>query len=435
MSNLLKNGTYSIINQITGLVVALATGIIIARNLGPEGKGSVYLVTQTASLMSVFFSFGIGPSLLYHLKKDKISKETAFFLVLAHLILTNLILVTAYLLFKDPLLNLLNTKFSELYLIVIGVLISFNMSANLFGNILMRDSMGINRWALISSFSSLIYLIGLVIFIILFRFGLEGVFFALFISLTVNVLSLIHQIGRVRIRSLAFEFSLLGSIARYGLGIFSTAMFLTSLYRVDIFLVNSLLSVSELGVYSVAVNLSELLLIVPVAMGVVLFPYLSSLKGSEQNMTVALTSRLSFLLGIGGSVLVVLIGYPFIKFVFGEQFLNAYNSTLLLLPGLIAMTMNLALNNYAAAIGKPLVGGVLFAFGASVNVVLNLIFLKEFGINGAAFFSSVSYIITTYGFVLFVSSKSGLDKLELVIPQKSDLVFVKGKVSSFIFSK
>ena len=99
------------------------------------------------------------------------------------------------------------------------------------------------------------------------------------------------------------------------------------------------------------------------------------------------------------------------------------------------MTINYALNNYTAAIGRPFVGGALFFFGALVNVVLNINFLKEFGINGAAVFSSISYITTTYGFVLFVSSKNGISKRELVIPKKSDVVYLKDRVFSFICSK
>jgi O-antigen/teichoic acid export membrane protein len=190
-----------------------------------------------------------------------------------------------------------------------------------------------------------------------------------------------------------------------------------------------MLSVSELGIYSASVSVSELLLLVPSAIGLALFPHLISSEHEARVQAMCKIGRMSLILGVVGSIFLVVVAYPFIILVFGVKFSRAFVPTLLLLPGLVAMTLNYAYSNYLFSIGKPFVAAKIFAIGLISNIVLNWTLLKTYGINGAAFFSSLTYTLTTIGFILVILKNDKTLKLkDIIIPNNDDVKYILRKI-------
>jgi O-antigen/teichoic acid export membrane protein len=419
------NVSFSILNNFFTLFVSIASGMIIARLLGPEGKGKLYLITQIISFGAIFFTLGLGSSLLFNLRQKKITKNKAISFSITYLIFMLLLLFILFNFLKLKSSFLLENNLPQEFAFYGFLLIFTNLIINFFNFILMNSESGVKTWSKISMFANSIYLILIFSLVYFYSNGIKGVLIALFITTIIKVVLLFKSNFSKGFQFSFLTFKELILIFKYALGIFVANLFLTSVYRIDTFFVNYFLSSSELGIYSVSVNLSELLLLVPSAIGVALFPHLTSLKKEERKYSMGKIGRLSLVLGIVCSSGIIILGYPFIILVYGEEFIGAYIPVLFLQPGLIAMTLNFAYANYLNSVGKPKIGGIIFAFGLLINVILNFFFLKETGIVGAAIFSSLTYILITISFlfsILFIHKDLKLKNI--LIPNKDDFKYI-----------
>lgn len=403
--------------------------MIIARILGPEGKGTFFLISQMVSIGAVFFAMGIGPSILFFLKKKKLTKNEAITISIFYSLFVMLILSLTFLFFKNILREYLNNTISEQMLLIAFVLMIINLLANFWSYIIMNNETGVKTWSIISVVGSIMYLTFLIILVFSFSEGVKGALYALLIGVFTKVLVLMRFVFIKKVSFKIVSIKTMKEIYKYALGIFIGNLFLTGVYRIDVFFVNNMLSVNDLGLYSVSVNLSELLLLVPSAIGVALFPHLTGLDKKEQVITMSKIGRLSTILGVIGSLGLIVIAYPFILIVFGDKFIPAFVPSLFLLPGLVAMTLNYAYANYLNSIGKPFIAAKIFTVGILVNIILNTLFLKTLGIKGAAIFSSITYCIITTGFILAILKENkGIRFKDIILPNKEDYKYLTMKI-------
>ena len=433
MSNILTDSSYSIANNVISFLVSIITGMIIAKVLGPEGKGSFFLVSQIVSIGAVFFSLGVGPAILFSLKRGNLTKYEGVSFSIIHTIIVVVLMVLFFVLFREDVVSYLNNSISQHMLVLSIILISANILLGILGYVIMDDSEGVKLWSIISSGGNLLYSLLLAILVLKMQLGVIGALSSLLLALIVKLIILLRVVIS---QGLAFTlvpcFKLL-HIYKYGLGIFIGNLFLTSVYRIDIFFVNNILSIKDLGIYSAAVNISELILLVPSALGVALFPHLSGLEEREQIIAIGKIGRLSTLLALFSALGLALITYPFIIIVFGVKFKASFLPTLLLLPGLACMTLNIAYSNFLSSTGKPFKSAKIFTAGILLNVGLNLLFLKPLGIEGAAIFSSISYCMITGGFILvLVRDNAELKWHDIVVPRREDILYMKEKIKNLL---
>ena len=431
MSKISENSFFSIVNNIINLSVSIFSGMIIAKTLGPEGKGTFFLVSQIISIGAVLFSVGIGPSILFFLKKKILTKNEAFTICILYSLFIVIIFAFLYGFFKTHFVVYLKNTITEQMLFNALILIVLNLLTNFFGYIIMDTESGVKRWSIISSVGNIIYLVLLFFLVYKFSEGVMGAIYALMFAVFIKVLVLVRYVFVEKVSFKITPTDKVKKIITYALGIFIGNLFLTGVYRIDIFFVNNMLSVKELGLYSASVNISELLLLIPSAIGVALFPHLSGLERKEQTFVMAKTGRLSTILGVVGSLGLVIIAYPFILIVFGDKFIDSFVPALFLLPGLVAMTLNYAYSNYLNSIGKPYIAAKIFTVGIIINVVLNTLFLKAFGIKGAAIFSSITYCIITTGFIFSILKENKELKLkDIIIPNQEDYKYILIKIKN-----
>lgn len=431
MSKLLSNSITSILNNFIQLFVSLGSGFLIARILGTEGKGEVYLLTQFSSFIQVFFLFGLGVSLLYYLKIKVISYNQSVTFAVFFNIFIIAILFILIIVFPNILFEILGKeiKTNKILLTIITALL--NIFCGFIGYIEMYKDNGVKKWSIISLLSNVIYIIFLFFLIFIKPFGVEGALLALLFSTLIKAAFLCIP----TLRRFVFEplkLTIIAQIFTYGFGAFISNLFLTSVFRIDVFFLNNYVSLSEIGLYSVSVNVSELLLLVPNALGLVLFPHLSGLESQELLNTMSKIGRLSFILGLIGCIGLAIFGYPFILTIFGSKFTKAFVPLLLLLPGLMAMTLNYSYSNFFTSTGQSYVPAKCFGLGLAVNLLSNFIFIPKFGIIAASVTSSITYIIITLCFIFIIRKKYKLDYGVYIFPSKDDFMYLIDKTKGFI---
>ena len=190
--------------------------------------------------------------------------------------------------------------------------------------------------------------------------------------------------------------------------------FMTSLYQVDVILLQPLSGSSEAGIYKSALVIAEFLWFVPHAAQLVLLHSMSELWASDD--TAAISERVSTITRytlLFTTLLVVglaSLAEPFIRLYYGPEFVAAVLPLLLLLPGTLGFALTRPILSTSQASGqiRPLV--IATGTAATINLVLNLLLIPFYGIVGAAIATSVGYG-SMFVFHVITARRIGFDPL------------------------
>jgi len=203
-------------------------------------------------------------------------------------------------------------------------------------------------------------------------------------------------------------------------------------YRLDILMVQAFRSSAEVGYYSISASLVEMMWYLPVAVGFVVFPRTAAGRGSaDRAAETAVLMRWTFAaLGLFAIFVVVAID-PLINIAFGGAYLPAADSARLLMPGALMMSVYMVLGSYLIGAGR--LRSLMFASvtGAAVNILLNLIMIPKYGINGAAVDTTISYAVTGLLVVRVFVGKTGIRMKDIFLPSLAE---VRGRLRALISS-
>ena len=426
---IIRDGGYMMASNVILTITSLATGVITARLLGPEGRGELYLVIQFATYASIFLTFGLGSSYQYHLSKKICSHIT----VVAHMIVQlfiSLMLVCIIYYYSPEITSIFQwTNLERSVQFMASIAIMTNIAILFSSYILVAMPQGVKINSIIGVITSLIYLMALLILVWLLDLGSIGAVTAYVLSLIARLVPIISIIMKGIWSNLKFQW--LGPsrvLFKYGLASFLSNLMISSVMRIDVFILGSMAGAGAVGIYSVAVAFAELALMLPSALGTSLFTHLPSSTLSDQRKIVAMSSRIIIFLTLLIGLVLAIISYPLVIMLMGDKFSDAIIPLCLLVPGLIAMSVNYVFSNYFAANGQPLLGAACFGCGLLVNVVINILLIPVLKIEGAAIASSVSYVVISMIFLIILKCQYGFNINELLLINNSDLNLIKVKI-------
>lgn len=388
-SELTKKATETIGTR--GIVMALgfAMSVVVARILGPEGRGLFFVATTVGAVGVQFGNLGLHASNTYFVAKDPtlLPKLLGNSLVIG-LLIGLLISTVLFLSFQlVPSLAPLTGNLLNLALLWIPVGLSYLLLQNLL--------LGVHR---IRSFNfvelgSKLFVVAL--FLILVVKGVTSVevyFFAAFIGLLVSVIWALKVLLNVSSNAIETGFSLLREHLSYGFKAYAGAFFAFVVLRSDILVIQHLLGATETGFYSISVALIDVIYMLPATVGAIVFPRLSSMSNPTEKWKSA--RQISVVIMIGMlmiTLLFALVGDQVIVFLYGNEFAPAIEPFYWLLPGVLFLGINTIYMNYFASIGMPWVTVFSPLIAATINVWLNFIWIPQYGIIAAAVSSSLAY--------------------------------------------
>ena len=173
--------------------------------------------------------------------------------------------------------------------------------------------------------------------------------------------------------------------------------------RFDILVLSLLAPLATVGYYAVAQTVAEIVLIVPQSFGWVVLPMVAA--GEAYRAAPAL--RLVGTLGVLGVLAVAILGPALIVVGFGSDFRSALTPFFILLPGIWMLGMANICGSVLSGKKRPGTGSVLAGGAALATLVLDLALIPPFGIVGAAVAASVAY--TFYGICSLVLVSRALD--------------------------
>lgn len=428
----LANITYNFGAQAICLILGLISNMVVARLLGPEGKGIIALLFNYISISVIILMFGMSEGNVYYLSKGSYPQSVILSTNIYHTIFMSLIFFAISLSLKDVLLtNILkgvNTRYFFLsFLIFPFQFIYLHLITLLQGHKRLKDY----------SISAVFRSVAMVIFQIIFIpiWGVVGGLSAIILStLGVNTINLIKLLKT----DISLKFPNISFVKKsLFFGIKSQIGLLLNFFerRLDYFIINIFLDPIQVGYYSVAVVLAEIPWYFPNAVGTVIFPEITSKKKNDAYQYVALITRNTIAITIIILIVVGLCASPAIKLIFGNRFLASVSSLLILLPGILGLAINRVICAGFSGTGRPELGTLTVVFSSITTVILDFLLIPSMGINGAALASTISYFTSaTVGLIIFhkISKIKLADTLFFKIADlKQYSVFVK-RIKEFI---
>jgi O-antigen/teichoic acid export membrane protein len=193
----------------------------------------------------------------------------------------------------------------------------------------------------------------------------------------------------------------------FGLGLRSYAGTVLSflVIRLDLLLVNGYLGPRQAGFYSVAVVIAQAMYLMPVAVGLNILP--RSARGSSPASTAQVFRVVTIVYGFM-CLLAGLLADPLVHLAFGSRFGPSVRMVYWLLPGIFSLGLLVILSSHFAGRGYPWPAALIWAGGLVFNVVANMILLPAFGTYMASVVSSVTYIgVLALHIRLFIAASDG----------------------------
>jgi O-antigen/teichoic acid export membrane protein len=179
--------------------------------------------------------------------------------------------------------------------------------------------------------------------------------------------------------------------------------------KIDQVMLRWMVGPSEVGVYSVAVNFSEVWYFLPTALALSVYPTLIDQKTRDGELywrTVQRTLDLLFLIALLVAIAVTLVANPVITLLYGSAFSKAGPILSIHIWAGIFVFMRALFSKLILIEPDMLVFSLLtHAAGALVNVVLNIFLIPRYGGPGAAVSTLISYATSSYA-SLYLSART-----------------------------
>jgi O-antigen/teichoic acid export membrane protein len=178
----------------------------------------------------------------------------------------------------------------------------------------------------------------------------------------------------------------------YGARAYTAALLAYLIVRSDMLLVNAMRGAADAGIYSIAVQISDLIYLLPMSIGMVLFPRLARHGKGDPVFALKVTRHTAFLLFLLCAAAAVL-ARPAVELLYGPAFVPAVRALWWLLPGIWAYGVANQIATQLASTGMPLAAVWIWAPPLAINLLLNLSWIPRWGIEGAAASSTLAYVI------------------------------------------
>jgi len=429
----IKHSILTFSSTIISVILGLVAGIIIARTLGPEGKGLwtiLYLIPTMSLLLS---SLGLEVAIVYFSGKKEFENET----LISNALMLAIILSGICIIFLLALYYTLGRKIfggttiQLLHFIGVTVSIPILISRRIFVSLLQGHSK-IKEFNIVLVAEKLVFLIVIIFFLIINYITIDTILVSFISSIMLSLIFSLyytHKLSRIKI---SFNQQCMRKLLTFGIKGYWGNIFQFLNYRFDMFLVNFFLGPGSVGIYSVAVNLTEMIWYPSSAIATVLLPKASRSKYAESGSLVQKTAKWTFWVTFFLAIVLLISSKFLINILYGKAFLPTVDVVWFLLPGIILFSLTRITATYFIGAGKPIINAAISLLSLIANVILNLIFIPRFGINGAALATTISYTISTILTISIFVKMSGLPFFQMIVVKSKDFSQLK---AAFSFSK
>lgn len=418
-SPLVRTGTITLASRVVVFALSLAAGVILARTLGPQGRGLYALALVAPSALTLVANLGVSQALTYYLARREFPVDS----LIGHAITLALLLGAATTVLLVAVMAvagrwvLPGVPFSLVVIaslsIPLGLFFYFSLSF-VQGK---EDFVGFNALYLVNALALVLLLVPL--FAARGNVALAvGAWSLSWVPTAVLGVFLLSRHGRLNLR---LEPRVARALFRFG--IVGYVGFVTNYlnFRLDTFLVNIFTNAAQVGFYAVAVSLAETIWYVASAASTVLAPRVASSEPATSDITTGRVSRVVVTITMLGAVALGLVASPLIRLLFGGAFAPSVLAVWLLLPGIVTSGVARVLSGYLLGRNRLIVDFAASLAGLGMTLVFDIVLIPRYGFAGAAVASSLAYTTTMLVNMRWVVRNSSLTVKTLLVPTWADV--------------
>lgn len=365
------------------IVLGLVSGVLTARFLGSDGRGVVAAVSSWTLTLTWASNLGFANAMVYFQSRGADRDRVLATTLMAVPVLGAIAVGVAQILvpFGFAAQSEETRAIARLFLCAIPIVLA---TEEMWAMLMAR-----HRFAflgLVRTVQPAAYVVTLIALLGLDRFSPVTVLSAQMASYVLALV--IALVGLVSEGIARPDWSLARRALGYGLRLQGVQL---AALRLDLLLLPAVVGAAQVGFYSIALNISSMVVTLFGSVAMVVFPVAATgdLAGARRALEGGL--RLTFI-GGGATVLAIAATAPWVvPFVYGAEFGASVTPLWLMLPGILLCAANVTLTAGLQGEGRPGRASLIQLTGMVVLVVGFFLTVPDHGIAAAAVMSSVSY--------------------------------------------
>lgn len=391
--------------QIINTLIGFVSSVIITRILGAEGRGELAIFTNSIAFAVLFFGFSVNSTIPYFINSGKAkAEELLTTIIIFSLISTALVYNILSLLENVGKLRWVlpdSIRSFQYKLIFTGIYLN-----TLLSGVLLTCLLAFKKFKEVSLFNVSFQLLPLFIYLLLYFkiipynhtkpfITLVTIIATISFTSIIAIVILFIKIVPVRPVKKLIPFGLIKQFIFFSSMAYVGNVFQFFSYKLDFWIVDAYNGKTTLGIYSLAVQLSQLLWILPQSLANVLYSYASSCKEEEAIRITLILKKIAFYGSLIFAIPGLILAYFFIPVLYGKEFTPAIHLMFIILIGIIPFSITTILGGFFAARG-------LFKFSFYIAITVSIftlclyfVLIPRYGAIGGAVASAFSYLIST----------------------------------------
>lgn len=375
--------------------------ILIARNLGPESFGVLSFAITVVAMFSFLSNLGLNAIVVREITKDIERSQglvaTAFYLKLIGGIAAFFLgSVVIFVLKQDDI---------EIQFLVMVLLLGYVFQAMDAVDYFFQAQV-LSKYVVISRNIAFVVSSGLKLCFVFLKFDVLYLGFAIVFDLALSSLFmfLIYKKTNYSDESWMLDRILAKQLLKDSWPLMLSTFFIMIYMKVDQIMIETLLDMESVGLYSVAVTISEAWFFMPAIIVTTLSPYFIRLRDEDTNQylrDLKKVNTLMFWMSVAVGAFVTLFGQEIVVYLFGQEYKDSYLALSLNIWAGIFVSLGLASNLWMIAENLQIYRLVGTSIGVCLNIIANYYLIPIYGISGAALATLVTQGLGLWFFPFF----------------------------------
>ncbi len=395
-----RNTGWMFIARIISLAISFFVTAYIARYLGPKDYGYLSYAVSFTGIFSFIATLGIDQVIYRDLikfpeRKDEYIGSAIFLKLIASLVATVFVIFFSLLSSQKDISSLLI------------IILSFTFIFNIFNIFIYEFQARVeSKFVSLTSIYTTIILNTLKILVVFLNKGIIYLAIILLLEPIITAAFLIFYRTKIigTLKKIKIRKELMVSLFKDSAPLMLSSAFALVYGRIDQIFIKNLIDTQSVGLYDASVRLSEVWYLVPNILVGSLFPAIVNAKSISDKEYSKRIGKLALLL----TVIAVLISIPttffakyIIQIVFGIGFIGGTTVLQIYIWSNIGTFLANLSTNYLINENLRVAIFVSSFIGMAANVILNIVLIPHFGINGSAFATLVSYSLIPISILIF----------------------------------
>ena len=417
-NELIKGASSTFMLKIIGLLVGYGLAVFITNKFGASVFGQYVTALLIVEILSILSRLGIDTALVRFISRYVHQEAThlinkLYFKAIAIVSLVSIIITFFLLLFSSEIAEFMNL--SEDYLLIIMFsfipLVLYHMNTQAIRGLKKMMSFSfLNNVAI--TLLTFIIMVSIAAFVSSEKLPIYAYVLSVFVmTISSYFLWFNHKNKVVDIKSCNSEQELsTKELLKVSIPLLLGQSMMLIMGKVDLFMLASMTSSEQVGVYNIALKLSMLAYMGLMAVNSIAAPKFSEIhaSGDVQALKKIVQQSTKTIFWVTFPVIVIFLLFPkTLLGVFGDEFKIAAMALIILSLSKMFSAISGSVGTFLQMVGKQNIFQNILILTAIINVALNYFLIPKYGIDGAAFASAVSGIIWNVLMIIYIKKNFG----------------------------